>query len=754
MHTIVEIIPLLLHASLLLFFGGLVAFLVPINVAIAAVAAALLSAVVVVYSALTLLPLWSLDCPYRTPLSTTVWRISQSLLAIWRQCREAPDVDTSDMETETMVEAMSHQAMEASRARTVRDYRALVWTVRSLADDIELEPFVEALPDLLWGPASRRYTYEEHIQKLIRTPELQLQSRIAALLRSCDDGLLTPEGSRRRRITCYKALWAIASMQPPRFSSYPESLDFTAMAYYCQTRRLIEATLPHYSISVATLMRWSTFCSIKSHLAALLDHLVQCDADIQAGLNPDLHPVTSYLESSSLSLFPVLMNDRLRQYVSNPTTDNASLSIIIPEFVEAIKTFCIHTPYEILVEYLADSAMQESPPYRWHDTQRTISLDGPVPFSAIKGVLHSALTRVIHRIPERPVTAPEDWNWNDAVVERLCSFWKPAEPVPIPDSIIYFLNHRNSDAALANLLRSPGIGIHLWASFPITLWLAQGPSMPQFPLHVGIDKAKTALWCLAWITSKIFIHPPAVYEPVLYAVERASNSSPITVSVTAMIKSQLLSSLPCFYEPPCRAQVPPLKHSLLPMETAISVPPEFLDTEIALSKRAFDSVLDGPPDAFQQVLRYRIIEAKISLIAEFLDGFASDSIPYKATKTLRSICGVIPSPHAEIHASHQIRFANGMHHILDLDHPDNMELLDVIIDSTIFELYFETGQSLMSKEATFTFQLQRHAWLQDLSARTQIKDTLTDYMNKFASSPNSFRIRAILEGLEYLHPTE
>ncbi|KAJ7153255.1 hypothetical protein C8R46DRAFT_1301513, partial [Mycena filopes] len=38
MHTVVEIIPLLLHISLLLFFAGLVAFLMPVNIAMAVLA--------------------------------------------------------------------------------------------------------------------------------------------------------------------------------------------------------------------------------------------------------------------------------------------------------------------------------------------------------------------------------------------------------------------------------------------------------------------------------------------------------------------------------------------------------------------------------------------------------------------------------------------------------------------------------------------------------------------------------------------
>ncbi|KAJ7669084.1 hypothetical protein B0H17DRAFT_1247090 [Mycena rosella] len=56
MHTVVEIIPLLLHESLMFFFAGLVAFLIPINGAMTGVAAALLAIVAAVYSFLVLIP--------------------------------------------------------------------------------------------------------------------------------------------------------------------------------------------------------------------------------------------------------------------------------------------------------------------------------------------------------------------------------------------------------------------------------------------------------------------------------------------------------------------------------------------------------------------------------------------------------------------------------------------------------------------------------------------------------------------------
>ncbi|KAJ7480676.1 hypothetical protein FB451DRAFT_1556250 [Mycena latifolia] len=84
MHSVVDIIPLLLHTSLLFFFAGLVAFLIPINHGMTVVAAALLAIVTAVYSLLTLLPLWHLDCPYHTPLSGAFWHLSRHVKAIWK----------------------------------------------------------------------------------------------------------------------------------------------------------------------------------------------------------------------------------------------------------------------------------------------------------------------------------------------------------------------------------------------------------------------------------------------------------------------------------------------------------------------------------------------------------------------------------------------------------------------------------------------------------------------------------------------
>ncbi|KAJ7100449.1 hypothetical protein C8R44DRAFT_352562 [Mycena epipterygia] len=200
MHKVVELIPLLLHLSLLFFFAGLVAFLHPVNKGLMIMTAALLGVISAAYMYLTVLPIFSSDSPYRTALSNVVWGIFRRVTALLEQRR------TSSLDEEaaiivhaqfsipnktipTMVETMTRDAIEKSIKRDERDARAILWTVQSLTDDNELEPFVIALPDLIWGPTGRRTAHDDMIKLLLDTRELRLVSRIEGLLRSCDTGL-------------------------------------------------------------------------------------------------------------------------------------------------------------------------------------------------------------------------------------------------------------------------------------------------------------------------------------------------------------------------------------------------------------------------------------------------------------------------------------------------------------------------------------------------------------------------------------
>ncbi|KAJ6447897.1 hypothetical protein C8R45DRAFT_1047094 [Mycena sanguinolenta] len=237
--TVVNLIPLLMHTSLFLFFAGLVAFLVPINFSMALVAGGLLAVLTTAYSALTLLSLWHSDCPYRTPITGVFWSLIQGFKTLWRGpfCRD------------TMVDAISHRAMEILNN---------LWTVKSLADDTELEPFIESIPEVFV------YTYNDHIQ------HLHLLSRIKDLLRSCSTGLLSISG--------YKALWALATLQAAVVHpATPIDLSDIGTNYINE----IDLEQQHYTTSVAAALKWTGFLVIQIHLQELLHYLTQCEAEAQ-----------------------------------------------------------------------------------------------------------------------------------------------------------------------------------------------------------------------------------------------------------------------------------------------------------------------------------------------------------------------------------------------------------------------------------------------------------------------------------------
>ncbi|KAJ7119826.1 hypothetical protein C8R44DRAFT_180249 [Mycena epipterygia] len=735
MHTVVDIIPLLLHASLLFFFAGLVAFLIPINLGIALLAAALLAIVSVVYSLLTLLPLRYLDCPYHTPLSGAFWRISRRIIKVWRSRRPvaAEDEQNTPDSSETMVEVMSHHAAMDS-ARSARDYRALVWTVKSLADDSELEPFVESIPDVLWGPDVRRYAYEDHIQRLIREPDLKLHSRIEGLLRSCDSGLLSVEAANRRRIACFQALWAIASLQTLDLTWKP--LDFSHWSpYFAQ----IGTDDDHYYRPVETLMTWSTFCHVKNDLAELSKYLAHCEVDLKAGPTPNLQPVISRLDSlRSMLILPIntfLLNDRVQDYIRG---DVAPASDIISAFARAIEDITTNTPHRILFAYLRRSARLASPPYHWARTQMAISLDGSASFYAFKDDLELSLEEVVYSNLHR-LNITETTHWIDTTIHDLCSSWNPNEPTPLPGALIHYLNYRQSDGALRHLSFRNSMVYRLWSAFPMTL--ANGPSKSAdlyVELHeeIGITEVLTALWRVSSLVE--WGSSTALYESVLEGLSKISTSH-ITVSVIAMIEAKILDNLVYF-----GTEISSLRHPLLPAQTAIDVPEKWLSPETD------PAINDLHADAIHGLVSDRVTEAKIALLGKFLEGSDSGIFPYKNTETVHKIGGF--RPRAKVHESHQIRLANGIHRVARHHEPHGTQLLDTLILSPIFDIY----AGLPDSRPVFLVQRpERTAWLDNSTARGQITETLSEYADKLSASYTSSsllpRVEAILEGLDSPH---
>ncbi|KAF7291894.1 hypothetical protein MIND_01214700 [Mycena indigotica] len=238
MHAVVDIIPSLLHAALLFFFCGLVVFLIPVNKIIAGLVTGILALVAGFYAFLTILPSIRFDSPYRTPLSSAVWAVLQAFSGL-RGCR-SDSVDLTDQiikatlfwsshspphrpnsqsdcgrqksNLNTLVDNMIGRAIMPSDNRHNRDVSALLWTVSSLSDDDELQTFVEAIPDVMWGQHRQHRRNTAYMTSLRDSEEANLTSRIADLWRSCQEGPLSVGASQRRQVACLKAAWALCTI--------------------------------------------------------------------------------------------------------------------------------------------------------------------------------------------------------------------------------------------------------------------------------------------------------------------------------------------------------------------------------------------------------------------------------------------------------------------------------------------------------------------------------------------------------------
>ncbi|KAK6984095.1 hypothetical protein R3P38DRAFT_3456549 [Favolaschia claudopus] len=253
MHAIVDIIPSFFISPLLLFFFGLVAFLVPVNTGITLIAAVMLFVVAATYSVLTVFPLRYLDSPYRTPLTGLFWRLYQYFKIQWLLHRTfskpANYAGHPKFAVETMVAAISRVAAETSVEGASRDRKALVWTMKSLADDTELEPFVDAIPDILWGP----HAGERHI------------------------GILTPTALKRRKIICYKAMWTTIQLLYAHNSSAIFPREYASrISVQWPTEKDLEVL--QYASSVEAILWWRLFGNDKRLLDTHLQSLQRLQA--------------------------------------------------------------------------------------------------------------------------------------------------------------------------------------------------------------------------------------------------------------------------------------------------------------------------------------------------------------------------------------------------------------------------------------------------------------------------------------------
>ncbi|KAF7341279.1 hypothetical protein MVEN_01864000 [Mycena venus] len=627
MHTVVEIIPLLLHASLFLFFSGLVAFLIPVSRIMTIIAAFILFIVVITYSILTLLPLRYFDCPYRTPLSGGFWRLFCSYQRIWAQ-----STSKSTLCDETMVETMAHRAVEDSAERMIRDGRALVWTVKSLSDDSELEPFVEGIPDVLWGLTAsdypvpvflesggpqygQRYSYADHIWELVNNPDVRLCDRIESHLQSCDTGLLSAEVRKRRLIASYKALWAIATLfHPKQFPTRP-LLDFSRWKRFFKMEE--DSDILHYSVSAQALLWWNSVSAVEPHSLELLDYLAKCRIDIEQGREPDKQPLILILKE-------ILLEDNY--YVQRVNHSNLTVELISEIETEINKIRC-----NTRLNYLERAAGLDSEPYQWRGTLDLVLLPS---FKVFKD--EQPLGYILDRIVEDQIQNLNTKNcvWIDTVIGDLYCSYTPDRPTMIPSGMIRYINERTE----INPLFWFNCYDHLLSNFPTTL---STPSSDR--LFFTEDQLLTALWRL---TSSPYLTgcESAMYLSVLEVLANSSVSA-ISISVTVLVKAELYRSLRLAVTD--ENWLSRFNHSLLPTETAVVPQPSSVVAD-----------QDNSITSAQMFMWDRIDEGMVALLAEFIELCGSEPFPYKAAETLLHTGH--PLPPTLIHDIHQNRLAQAI----------------------------------------------------------------------------------------------
>lgn len=195
MTAVVEGIPTLLHIAVFLFFLGLIDFLFSINDTIAGIVLGTVFLGVLSYIIVTILPTLRLHCPYRTPLSGICWRLLQ--LTGWIQYYD-PITFSSRRIQGSMSEGRETIATQILPNRYDRDQRALLWTIESLTEDSELEPFVSGISDFLSD--SRQGKGSQRISKamfdILLDKRVSFVERVIKLLKTCQQPTLLAENLR------------------------------------------------------------------------------------------------------------------------------------------------------------------------------------------------------------------------------------------------------------------------------------------------------------------------------------------------------------------------------------------------------------------------------------------------------------------------------------------------------------------------------------------------------------------------------
>ncbi|KAJ7157350.1 hypothetical protein C8R46DRAFT_1225946 [Mycena filopes] len=649
MHTIVGIIPLLLHASLFLFFAGLVAFLVPINIAVMSASAAVFFIFTAAYLTLTILPLFAFDCPYRTPLSGILGRIISIGKGLYPRILFGKPIGTR---APTIIEATMHQATANTDERANRDRRALEWTVKSLVGDEELASFVDCIPALLRNSKSDDLnSYKAHIRALIDSHDVQLRVRIEGMLRSAiGESVSWDMGSHERGKLCLRALSVLADTYP----EVPVLTDAALIQFAYDSKSDSIAALQ--LLSLTTISRNRAFIALDAEMAQVLGYLETGRAGLFKDRVRDLTPVMTCLEHMRASDFDYPKPELLDALQHSPVwsaewTEDA---------LNLIRSFRADVPYFMLFRYLR-AATSSAPDLKQHE-QNYLSFY--FPSTLFSSAVEATLATTFIVITTSPMyygdvsAVPSDF-----ALQVLANHWlSPLRaPIMISDPLIIALGQSKAT----------------FVSFPSGLFFTMVSCLDRASLWTTLSSRLSkespaeyseVLLRLCYLTfhefsgdhsERVATFTPQLYVPALTTVATLPHSW-TSVALTALLKFIILvSSLSNVSESAEKsAYLTALKNphwlpdGILPTETAVSIPE---DTPTGNA----ETQSEMPGLAYS--LQARCDEAFIQILADFIAG-ATEHPSIEPESVIHHFPVRLPSA-GQVHPSCQLHLAESIHNL-------------------------------------------------------------------------------------------
>ncbi|KAK7462732.1 hypothetical protein VKT23_007319 [Stygiomarasmius scandens] len=269
LHTFVDIIPILLHLSLFLFFAGLVAFLLPINRPLMYLLVGVLIVFMLVYTGLSCMPLIWLDAPYRTPVSDLLWRVGNRLRGFFFQAHKLPE-DLSL--TEAMVETSLKDSSE-------RDRRCMKYTLKSLNHDTELLPMLGAISEAILGPTGIRFDNATLIFPLLQAADAEenIVSRISHFV-SVSGTSTDPAQQQIDKFISLKALWSLARLAVDHSTEKPCHVVYETTVFWFERGLLDVLAKSSFAsdsrmISALALIRTSRLQSLRRCIDTVAEKL-------------------------------------------------------------------------------------------------------------------------------------------------------------------------------------------------------------------------------------------------------------------------------------------------------------------------------------------------------------------------------------------------------------------------------------------------------------------------------------------------